>query len=79
MSTITQTRMVNSYFRLMRNWDNKAKKEMIIKLTSSIDELPKDNFDFSECFGAWEDDRTADEIINDIYSDRVNAKEIEEF
>ena len=79
MSTINQTRMVNSYFRLMRNWDNKTKKELIIKLTSSMDDKTNDKFDFSECFGVWEDDRTADEIINEIYSDRVNKKEIEEF
>jgi len=63
----------------MKNWDNKTKKELIIKLTSSIDDKTNDKFDFSACFGAWEDDRTADEIINEIYSDRVNKKEIEEF
>jgi len=44
-----------------------------------MDDKTDEKFDFSACFGAWEDDRTADEIIDEIYSDRVNAKEIEEF
>lgn len=79
MSTTKEKRMVNSYFRLMRNWDNEAKKELIIKLTSSIDDKPKDKFDFSACFGAWEDERSAEEIIQEIHSDRVNRNEIEEF
>lgn len=79
MSIVKEKKIVNSYFRLMRNWDNEAKKEMIIKLTSSIDDKPKNQSDFSSCFGAWEDQRSADEIIQEIHADRVNKKEIEEF
>ena len=79
MSTIKEKRIVNSYFRLMRNWDNEAKKELIIKLASSIDDKPKDKYDFSSCFGAWEDERSAEEIMMEIRSDRVNKNEIEEF
>jgi hypothetical protein len=79
MSTIIEKRIVNSYFRLMKNWDNEKKKDIIIKLTESIDDKSKDKFDFSSSFGAWDDDRSADEIINEIRSDRVNNKEIEEF
>lgn len=63
----------------MRNWDNEKKKDLIIKLTSSIDDKPKVVHDFSSCFGAWSDERSAEEIINDIYSERVNENEIEEF
>ena len=72
MSTITEKRIVNSYFRFMKNWDNETKKDLIIKLTSSIDDKPKDKFDFSSCFGVWEDERSTDDIINEIRSDRVN-------
>lgn len=71
--------MVNSFFRLMKSWNNETKKDMIIKLTSSIDDKPRGKFDFSSCFGAWQDNRSADEINNEIRSDRVNNKEIEEF
>ena len=79
MSIVTEKRIANSYFRFMKNWDNETKKDLIIRLTASIDDKPKDRFDFSLCFGAWEDERSAGEIINEIRSDRVNIKEIEEF
>jgi RAB protein geranylgeranyltransferase component A len=79
MSVITEKRIANSYFRFMKNWDNETKKELIIRLTKSIDEKAKNKFDFSSCFAAWQDERSADEIINELRSDRVNKKEIEEF
>lgn len=72
MSIVKEKRIVNSYFRLMRNWDNETKKDMILKLTSSIEDKPKDRFNFSACFGVWEDERSAEEIIQEIRSDRVN-------
>jgi len=79
MSITTEKRMANSYFRLMKNWHNETKKDLIVKLTESINDKPKDNYDFSSCFGAWSDNRSADEIAEEIRSDRVNNREIEEF
>lgn len=79
MSIITEKRIAKNYFRFMRNWDNETKKDMINQLTKSIDEKPKDKSDFSSCFGAWDDERSADEIIKEIRSDRANKSEIEEF
>jgi hypothetical protein len=79
MPTIIEKKIVNSYFRFMKNWDNQAKKDMIIKLTESIDNQVSNGSDFSLCFGGWDDVRSADEIINEIHSDRVNNKEIEKF
>ena len=65
VSTSSEKR-VNSYFKFMKNWDTESKKNLIIQLTKSIDERSADALDFSACFGAWEDDRSADEIINEI-------------
>jgi hypothetical protein len=79
MSTITEKRVVNSYFRIMRNWNIEAKKDLIIKLIESINEKPKEKFDFSLCYGAWEDEKSADEIIDELRSNQVNKNEIEEF
>jgi len=79
MDILLKKRKIDSYFRFMKNWDNALKKELIIKLTKSIDDKAKDKNDFSPCFGAWDDERTADEICIDIYSARVNNKEIEDF
>lgn len=71
--------LVDSYFRFMKNWDNETKKNLIIKLTQSIDVKNNKLNDFSSCFGAWDDDRSADEIIDDLKADRVNNSEIEDF
>ncbi|MEA2041874.1 MAG: hypothetical protein U9N85_04905 [Bacteroidota bacterium] len=79
MHTAIKNRKVDNYFRFMRNWDNESKKILIIKLTQSIGIETEKERDFSSCFGAWVDDRTTDEIIEDIRADRVNNREIEEF
>ena len=63
----------------MKNWNIETKKDLIIKLTRSIEKKSIDRFDFSSCFGAWKDSRNAEDIINEIRSDRVNSKEIEKF
>lgn len=79
MNLAFKNRKINSYFRLMKNWDTESKKELIIKLTKSIGEKTNDQNDFSSCFGAWDDERNADEIIDEIYKSRVNSREIEGF
>lgn len=70
---------VNNYFKLMKNWDTESKKDLIIKLTQSINDKTEDRHDFSSCFGAWDDDRSVDEIIYDIRNSRINNREIEDF
>jgi hypothetical protein len=79
MNAAVNNRMVDSYFKYMRNWDTDAKKDIIIRLTASIDSRINDKYDFSSCFGAWDDSRSADEITGDLRADRVDNREIEEF
>jgi hypothetical protein len=76
---MNSNRMVENYFRFIRDWDSSAKKYLITKLTASIIEKSKDEFDFSSCYGAWEDSRSAEEIAGELRSDRVNQRETEEF
>lgn len=78
MNALIANSMVDNYFRFIRDWDIDAKKKLIIKLTASISLKSKDEFDFSSCFGAWEDSRSPEEIAGEIRADRVNHKEIEE-
>ena len=79
MQTALEDRKVDNYFQFMQNWDNESKKNFIIKLTQSIGNETKKERDFSSCFGAWVDDRTADEIIEELRADRITNREIEEF
>ena len=68
---------IDGCFDLMQNWNAEAKKEMIIRLLNSLE--PKRDSDFSACFGAWEDDRDADEIIKEIYENRRDRSHLEAF
>ena len=79
MNIAIRDSIVNNYFRFMKNWDIDTKKDMIIKLTASINFKTKNKFDFSSCYGAWKDNRNSDDIINELRRDRVNIREIEEF
>ena len=72
MNIAISNRTFDKYFRLLKNWDIEAKKNLIIKLTSSIEAKTKDHYDFSACYGAWTDDRSAEEIINELRGDRKN-------
>lgn len=72
MSIASKKNNVSSYFRLMKNWDTESKKDLIIKLTQSINDKSEKNHDFSSCFGAWDNERSADEIIDDIRYSRKN-------
>jgi hypothetical protein len=64
-------KILDKYFGYLKNLDNNAKKNLIIKLTKSIETKSKKTFDIKSIFGAWEDDKTSDEIINEIKSSRV--------
>ena len=68
---------IDGCFRLMQNWDAESKKEMITRLLHSLEQ--KTEADFSDCFGAWQDDRDADEIIEEIYANRRNGSNQEPF
>lgn len=67
-------KMVERYFGYLRHLDSSAKKKLIIKLTESIEVKSDKKFDIESIFGAWEDNRTSDEIISEIKSSRVEKK-----
>ena len=81
MNSTTANKVIDSYFRVIKNWDTEAKKNLIVKLTRSINAESSDKAqrDFSACFGAWEDDRSAEEIASEIRASRVNNRKIEDF
>ena len=69
---------LDKYFRLLSLFDNSSKKQLILKLTASLEVEEKD-FDLKSLFGAWEDTRDSDQIIKDILEARVNNRETEDF
>lgn len=73
------SKSIDHYFGYLTKLDNRSKKQLIIKLTKSIDENEPSNSGFDKLFGAWEDSRTAEEIIKDIKDSRTPNRDIEDF
>jgi len=69
---------IDKYFGYLRKLDNNSKKKLIINLTKSIETNEDKPFDLKSLYGAWDDSRDSDEIINQIRESRVNYPEIEE-
>ena len=68
---------LDKYFGILKNLDIDSKKKLIIKLTESIQTKNKASYNIGDVYGAWEDSRNSDEIIDDIESSRINKEGIE--
>jgi hypothetical protein len=76
MSLVLKETTIDKYFSFLTKLDNVTKKRLIVKLTESIEVKEKKYFDLSSLYGAWEDTRSSDEIINDIKNSRMEKKNI---
>ncbi|MBS1573112.1 MAG: hypothetical protein JST62_12005 [Bacteroidetes bacterium] len=74
MNIALKNKTIDKYFGFLTRLDNNSKKRLIVKLTESIEVKDKKYFDLKSLYGAWEDERTSDEIINDIKNSRVEKK-----
>ncbi len=79
MAMVSNKLLVDNYFELIKNWDIEIKKSLILKLNQSIKAESTNSSDVSKCFGAWVDNRSADEIIDELKADRVQSRIIEDF
>lgn len=76
-SLAVTNKMVDKYFRFLKDLDDKAKKVLITKLTKSMKEDPEEDLNLDSLFGAWEDALDSDEIINEIRASRVEKSNTE--
>ena len=79
MSLALTNNTIDRYFGFLSKMDNDSKKKLIIKLTESIEVKEAPKFNLRSLFGAWEDNREADEIIKEIRNSRINNKDIAPF
>lgn len=79
MSIALTNATIDKYFGFLKRLDNVTKKRLIVKLTESIEVKEKKTFDLASLYGAWEDTRTSDEIINDIKNSKVEKKDSIDF
>ncbi|MFP5438522.1 MAG: hypothetical protein ACLGH8_12090 [Bacteroidia bacterium] len=71
---------LKKYLDLFRNFDLSSKRKLIEGLSQDIHESEKDNDNkIAVFFGAWEDVKDADEIIDDIKSTRTDNPDIDSF
>lgn len=72
--------IVDGYIGLLGNLSPSDKLDLISKLTASvkIDLLSKKS-SFKEAYGAFDSEKSADEIIEEIHRSRVFNRQIESF
>jgi hypothetical protein len=72
--------IVDGYVGLLDTLSADTKLDIISKLTASVKtDLTHKASNFKKSFGAFESTRTAEEIIEEIRSNRVSTRQIESF
>ncbi|GGK07636.1 hypothetical protein [Parabacteroides faecis] len=78
-----KTSIIETYWGLLKNLSTDIKLKLIARLSNSIlDDKAKEEYkDLPDKFyGAWEDDKSAEELINEIRNSRVlGTRHIESF
>jgi len=80
MNTINlNKKSIDNFFGFLYRMDTNSKKNLIIKLTQSIEEPKIKHKSIASLFGNWKDDRDSDTIILEIKESRNNNREILDF
>lgn len=80
MASLTvNNKSIDKYFKYLKRLDNGSKKRLIIRLTETLEVEKSSSGDVDSLFGAWEDDRSSDEIIKEIRDSRMESKDPERF
>lgn len=79
-TTDINTKLIDSYISLLKNMSSQNKLELISKLTNTIKtDLEQGKNDFYKAFGGWDENESADELIDTIKRSRTFNRTIEEF
>ena len=72
--------IVNGYVGLLDNLSTSNKLDLIAKLTASVKtDLISKKSSFKKAFGAFDSDKSAEEIVEEIRKSRVSTRQIESF
>ena len=63
---------IEKYFNFLKIFDVKTKKRLILKLNESIEKDIDSTVQIDSLFGAWEDKRSANEIIKEVKDSRLD-------
>lgn len=75
MALSLTAKTIDKYFGFLSRLDNRSKKNLIIKLTESIEEKEKNSVSLKDLSGAWDDSRESDEIIAEIRKSRIEKQD----
>jgi hypothetical protein len=76
MGLVVSNSTIEKYFGFLTKLDRESKKRIIVKLTESIGDEKEDFLDLRSFYGAWDDSRSSDEIINEIKASRVDKDDL---
>lgn len=72
--------IINGYVKLLENLSQDSKLELIEKLTDSLNlELNNKENLLKEAYGAFESDKTAEEMIDELRNSRHFNRQLESF
>lgn len=73
------TTLIDGYLQMLDNLSPDNKLDLISKLTESVKaDITNKKSSFKKAFGAFESDKTAEEIIDEIRNSRNFTREIED-
>ena len=79
-ATKTNSIIIDGYVALLYNLSTSTKLDIIAKLTDSLKVDGRDKkSSFKKSFGAFDSNKTAEEINADIRASRISTREIESF
>lgn len=74
------TRLIDNYFELLKNFNTKSKLDLIAKLTQSMkSDIANKKSAFDDAYGAWDDNDTAEDLVLSIREARSFNRNIEKF
>ena len=74
------TAIVDGYVRLLDNLSATSKLDLISRLTASVKaDLTDKRSSLKKSFGAFDSEKSAEEIIEEIRGSRVSTRQIESF
>lgn len=80
ITTETNSTIVDGYIGLLDSLSPTDKLDLISKLTESVKaDLKNKKTSFKKAFGAFDSEKTAEEIVDEIRSSRLTNRQIESF
>jgi len=67
------SKTLEKYFSFLNRLNNNTKKRLINKLTKSLKINSDSTFDLKSLYGAWNDNKDSDTIIQEIKNSRVES------